>query len=124
MNNKNYRRGRRFEYKLKKELEKYGFLVVRSAGSRSPFDLVALNQSYIFFIQLKYNKKISKQEFEKFYDFAEQYRTASSIFLIAEGVPHEPIKFTEAGFLFSTVGVVREKREWNNDWYKTRKTWK
>ena len=39
----NYERGRAFEYARKKHYEDNGYLVVRSAGSHSPFDLVAFH---------------------------------------------------------------------------------
>lgn len=71
MVNKNYVNGRRFEYKVKKYLEKMGFLVMRTAGSHSPFDLVAVESynkglvtsttSIILFVQCK-NRKPTKQE--------------------------------------------------------------
>jgi Holliday junction resolvase len=38
----NYARGRRKEYKMQGFLRKQGYLVVRSAGSKSPFDLIAI----------------------------------------------------------------------------------
>lgn len=40
--NNNYAKGRRYEYKEKKIWEKDGYLVIRSAGSKSPVDLVAV----------------------------------------------------------------------------------
>jgi hypothetical protein len=43
MPNKKYLAGRRFEYKVKQDLEKYNWIVLRSSGSKGPFDLVALN---------------------------------------------------------------------------------
>ncbi len=42
MPNKNYNRGRAFEYKIKKEFEKKGCLVFRTAGSHSVADLIAI----------------------------------------------------------------------------------
>ena len=42
MGNKNYRRGYETERKAKKELELAGYYVIRSAGSHSQFDLIAL----------------------------------------------------------------------------------
>ncbi|RPI86150.1 MAG: hypothetical protein EHM34_00200 [Nitrosopumilales archaeon] len=41
MPNKNYVKGRAFEYKIKKHYEKAGFVVFRMAGSHSPADLIA-----------------------------------------------------------------------------------
>lgn len=42
MPNKNYKRGRAKEYRIKKQLEHEGWFVIRSAGSHSPVDLIAL----------------------------------------------------------------------------------
>jgi hypothetical protein len=82
MTNKRYIAGRRFEWKIRDTLKYYYQLVIRSAGSKSPFDLISLsfdsirphylqprtidNENYIFHIgfwQLK--KSITHQEAEK-----------------------------------------------------------
>lgn len=44
MVNKNYTRGRRFEYRVKKFFEDLGFYVVRSAGSKGVADLVVVKR--------------------------------------------------------------------------------
>jgi len=53
MTNKNYIKGYVVERKARKELEEEGFFAVRSAGSHSKFDIVAINKSKIRLIQLK-----------------------------------------------------------------------
>lgn len=56
MSNSNYIKGRRAEYRLKKELEAEGFLVARTAGSRSAWDLIAIpamNDFPVRFYQVK-----------------------------------------------------------------------
>ena len=68
MPNKKYLAGRRFEYKIKEELQKSGWYVIRSAGSKSLFDLIGIRarkingeigsfeyQIHIGFWQLKKN---------------------------------------------------------------------
>ena len=57
-----YVRGRRFEYKVKKLLEERGYIVVRSAASKGPFDLVALRFGEILLIQCKLDGNLSKAE--------------------------------------------------------------
>ena len=42
MPNRNYNKGRAYEYKIKKRYEKLGYTVFRTAGSHSPADLIAL----------------------------------------------------------------------------------
>lgn len=56
MSNPNHKkRGTRFEHRVKKHLEKAGCDVFRSAGSRSPADLIALHpdKKCVYFIQCK-----------------------------------------------------------------------
>ena len=60
---KPYEVGTKYEYRAKKELEKEGYLVIRSAGSHSPFDLVALGALEVNFIQIK--KVSEKKEAER-----------------------------------------------------------
>jgi len=52
----NYRRGGTYEYIAKKQLEEQGYVVIRSAGSHGPADLVATNDWEIKFIQIKFQK--------------------------------------------------------------------
>jgi len=65
MTNKNYVSGRRKEYRIKKKLEKEGWIVIRSAGSHSFADLIAIMRAKPFetmkvrFIQVK-PKKMSQ----------------------------------------------------------------
>ncbi len=64
MPNSNYNRGRRFEWKVKKAWENMGFLVFRTAGSKSDFDLIAvcLGEPSVFFIQCKSLKNGTKKQ--------------------------------------------------------------
>ncbi|MBT9252190.1 MAG: hypothetical protein KM296_00545 [Brockia lithotrophica] len=48
-----YRKGRNAEYAVKRKLEKEGYIVIRSAGSHSPADLIAVNEEKIVFVQVK-----------------------------------------------------------------------
>ena len=53
MPNKNYLRGRRLEWQVKKDLEADGWTVMRTAGSHGFADLIALRDDTIRFIQCK-----------------------------------------------------------------------
>ena len=44
MSNRNYIKGRAYEYKAKKVLEEQGYTVVRTAGSHGPWDLMAIKE--------------------------------------------------------------------------------
>jgi endogenous inhibitor of DNA gyrase (YacG/DUF329 family) len=48
-----YKKGIRYERQLKKELEKEGYTVTRSAGSHGMFDLIAYNKEHYRLIQVK-----------------------------------------------------------------------
>lgn len=49
-----YEKGRNAEYYVKKKLEGMGFVVVRSAGSKSGgVDLVAVDARRVFFVEVK-----------------------------------------------------------------------
>ncbi|RDV82328.1 hypothetical protein [Ammonifex thiophilus] len=50
---RNYRRGYLAELRAKGELEKEGYLVLRTAGSKGPFDLVAVRKDGVRLIQVK-----------------------------------------------------------------------
>ena len=69
----NYARGRAAEYRAKKMLERQGWLVIRSAGSRSPVDLIALQplkRDYrawaaladVLLVQVKRNAHLTRAE--------------------------------------------------------------
>jgi Holliday junction resolvase len=51
--NKHYLRGRRLEWEVKKDLEAEGWQVFRTAGSRGEYDLIAIRDRCIRFIQCK-----------------------------------------------------------------------
>ena len=48
-----YQRGVRLEYLARNVLRQQGYVVIRSAGSHSPIDLVALNKHDLRLVQVK-----------------------------------------------------------------------
>lgn len=56
--NRNYNRGRAYEYKAKKALELEGWTVIRAAGSHGPYDLIAFKDGQkVLCIQVKATKE-------------------------------------------------------------------
>ena len=53
---KSYVKGRRFEHYIKDRLEAKGWIVTRSAGSKGPFDLLAVKNGKILLIQCKWRR--------------------------------------------------------------------
>ncbi len=67
MKNTNYRKGRYYEYFVCNKLREQGYFIVqRTAGSRSPFDIIAIDKKnkIIKLIQCKSGKKITKHTSE------------------------------------------------------------
>jgi len=60
-----YRKGHRWELKVKKMWEAKGFVVYRSAGSKGAADLIALKDGKIVLIQVKINNKPTRSEVAK-----------------------------------------------------------
>jgi Holliday junction resolvase len=66
-----YQQGTQFEYRTKKDLERYGYSVVRSAGSHSPTDLIAMFDGMTYCIQCKKGGVLPPKEWNEFYDWCE-----------------------------------------------------
>ena len=68
--NNNYKKGRRNEYRTMRLLEASGYLCFRTAGSHSPFDVVAVNSCGILLVQCKSNEWPSPAECETIHNIA------------------------------------------------------
>lgn len=76
----NYSRGAAAERRVKKYFEERGFFVVRSAGSHSPVDLVALRDGRVTLVQVKSGQgRMSRAEVEKFCRLGQQYGAYSVV---------------------------------------------
>lgn len=66
--NKNYARGRRYEYKAMDLLKKIFncSVVVRSAGSKGLIDVVGINDDYTYLVQVKSEKELPKKVYEMY----------------------------------------------------------
>lgn len=65
----NYSRGADFERMVAKDLECYGYVTVRSAGSHSPADIVAMLDGETLCVQCKRNGRLDPDEWNKFFDW-------------------------------------------------------
>lgn len=65
----NYRRGADFERRVQARLEAAGYVTVRSAGSHSPADVVALRRGSVAAVQCKRNGRLDPDEWNEFYDW-------------------------------------------------------
>lgn len=76
-----YAKGYTLEQKIKKELELFYPLVIRSAGSKGPIDLAALNLDGWRLIQAKNSEYISKHEKEKLLKLSKRIDTPIYVYL-------------------------------------------
>ena len=86
----NYQRGRDAEYRCKRLLEELGVnLVFRSAGSRGPADLIAINpvKREIMLIQVKAAKatRSVKQQYSVLKELEGEYRVKAYIYHKKDG---------------------------------------
>jgi Holliday junction resolvase len=83
---KQYKIGYYYEKKVKQILEKDGYLVWRSPASKSPIDIIAINdKGYVKLIQVKrkrYNLNklyLNREEFLKIYELAKKFENTDNV---------------------------------------------
>lgn len=64
-----YARARDFEYAVRDDMRKRNYLVVRSAGSKTPVDIYAFDIGTKVFIQCKTNGVLKPDEWNEFYRY-------------------------------------------------------
>jgi len=76
----NYQRGRNAEYYIKGQYERMGYIVIRSAGSHSSYDLVAIHprKREIEFIQVSRRKK-TKREIDRIFNLSGRFEIKTKI---------------------------------------------
>ncbi len=78
--NKFYRKGYYYERKVKQFLISKNYLVWRSPGSKSPVDIIAIDdKGYVKLIQVKSHKNIKKEELETFKELAKKYENVPNV---------------------------------------------
>jgi hypothetical protein len=65
-----YATGRRFEWKVRDELEANGYTVFRSAGSKGPADLIAFGDAEVLLVQCKGNGALPPKEWNALHELA------------------------------------------------------
>ena len=61
-----YKRGRQFEYRVKKDMGERGYMVLRSPASKSKVDLYCMRKGELVFIQCKLHGQIGVEEWNEF----------------------------------------------------------
>lgn len=75
-----YSKGANFERAIKHDLELEGYLTLRSAGSRGPVDLIAIDaDGHAILIQCKLNGTISKKQRAELVSLARKHHSAACV---------------------------------------------
>lgn len=64
-----YSRARNFEYRVRDDMAKHGFIAVRSPASKTPVDVYCIGYETKVFIQCKTNGVLGPAEWNKFYAY-------------------------------------------------------
>jgi len=67
----NYSRGADFERRTAKNMESFGYVTVRSAGSHSPADIIALRGGDAVAIQCKRDGRLDPDEWNEFWEWCQ-----------------------------------------------------
>lgn len=63
-----YKSGRQFEYRVRDHLKGLGYFALRSPGSRTPIDVLAVRPGVVLFVQCKRNGVLSPKEWNTLFD--------------------------------------------------------
>jgi len=102
MANARYIKGYNFETAIKKKLEKAGFYVCRSGGSKGVFDLLAVKNDLVLGIQCKYDGRIYEYEIKRTVKVAYECGI-TPVLAFSENRKHK--------FFFFTTGETKEVGE-------------
>lgn len=105
---KAYKRGRNFEYRVKKDMEKRGYLVIRSPASKSPVDLYCMRKNELVFIQCKLHGQIGVPEWNAFFNLS---KSVGALPILAENVSGK-ILYSEAIEKKDGSRRKQPKRDW------------
>lgn len=66
-----YARGRDFEYSVRDDMRKHGYIAMRSPGSKSPADIYCVKRNELIFIQCKVSGALFRAEWNEFMSFCD-----------------------------------------------------
>lgn len=105
---KAYQRGRDFEYRVKRDMESRGYMVLRSPASKSKVDLYCIKRGELVFIQCKLHGQIGVSEWNEFYELC---LSVGALPILAETKDRE-ILYSEVIALKDGSRRKQPKQEW------------
>ena len=104
-----YEAGRQFERRVIEHFQELGYFAIRSAGSKSKVDVIAIKPHQALFIQCKRGGQLGPAEWNEFYAIAQR---VGAIPLLATYVARKPIVFEQLMALKDNSRRVQPKRIW------------
>ena len=104
-----YQTGRAFENRVVEHFRGLGYFALRSPGSKSKIDVIAIKPFRVLFIQCKRTGKLDPAEWNELFTIAS---TCGAIPLLASYVARKPIVFEQLMGLKDGSGRSQPKRLW------------
>jgi Holliday junction resolvase len=79
-----YRRARDFEYRVRDDMSRHGWIAIRSPASKSPVDVYCIGFHECVMIQCKTNGRLGTEEWNAVYDMA---RSVDALPVLAQTGP-------------------------------------
>lgn len=67
-----YRRGADLEREIRDDLQREGYFVIKSGGSKTPVDLAAFKPGQTLFLQVKRNGRLDTRDWNELHDLARE----------------------------------------------------
>jgi len=83
-----YRKGVELERHVRKMYEEMGYMVMRSAGSKGPFDLIAINEHEVVCIQVKATARSTIRQQEKMRDLLSRLPRCVDVVMVSQAPYH------------------------------------
>lgn len=80
-----YANARNFEYKVRNDMARRGFIAVRSPASKTPVDVYCIGYDVKVFIQCKTNGVLGPDEWNRFMDYCESVNAIPVLAMRGEG---------------------------------------
>lgn len=106
-----YDEGRRFEWAVRDEMVRAGFVVIRSAGSKTPVDIVGLKRNLLLFVQCKKTGQLPPAERQALVGLAAQLDQAWPV------VAYKVSGVAAPKFQLVTGVGPRDRQDWTLEGY-------
>jgi Holliday junction resolvase len=104
-----YTIGRQFEYQVLEYFRELAYFAIRSPGSKTKIDIIAIKPHQVLFIQCKRAGTLGPAEWNQLFAIAS---TCGAIPIVASKIARKPIVFEQLMALKDGSGRAQPKRVW------------